>query len=112
MAVTVSAASISQPGTMPTTSVNTTAAAIANGVADAYGGPAGVLPVVLFELGWTRKAGSTVRPFSYTRVEALETVDANGEPADLTAPPVVLVEARPRGVRVSWPHRTTVAAFS
>lgn len=32
-------------------------------------------PVVLLELGWTRKAGSTVRPFSYVGVEPLETVD-------------------------------------
>lgn len=32
-------------------------------------------PVVLLELGWTRKAGSTVRPFSYTGVEPLETTE-------------------------------------
>jgi len=32
------------------------------------------LPLVFLELGWTRKAGSTVRPFSYHRVEVLETV--------------------------------------
>ncbi len=31
-------------------------------------------PVVLLELGWTRKLGSSVRPFSYTGVEPLETV--------------------------------------
>ena len=31
--------------------------------------------MVLLELGWTRKAGSTVRPFSYVGVEPLETVD-------------------------------------
>jgi hypothetical protein len=31
------------------------------------------LPVVLLELGWTRRAGSTVRPYSYDRVEVLET---------------------------------------
>jgi hypothetical protein len=39
------------------------------------------LPVLLLELGWTRKAGSTVRPFSYHRVEVLETVgvDADGD---------------------------------
>lgn len=33
---------------------------------------AGERPVVLLELGWTRKAGSTVRPYSYDRVEVLE----------------------------------------
>jgi len=44
-----------------------------NQLADRYGGPARVLPVMIFELGWTRKAGSTVRPFSYHRVEVLET---------------------------------------
>ena len=32
------------------------------------------LPVYLLELGWTRLAGSTVRPWSYDRVEVLETV--------------------------------------
>jgi hypothetical protein len=32
-------------------------------------------------LGWTRKAGSTVRPFSYRLVEALETVGADGSTA-------------------------------
>jgi len=47
-----------------------------NGLAQRYGGPARVLPVLLFELGWTRKAGSTVRPFSYHRVEVLETAPA------------------------------------
>ena len=31
-------------------------------------------PVYLLELGYTRKAGSTVRPWSYSRVEVLETV--------------------------------------
>ncbi len=35
----------------------------------------GSLPVVLLELGWTRRLGSTVRPFSYDRVEVLETVE-------------------------------------
>lgn len=30
-------------------------------------------PVYLLELGWTRKAGATVRPWSYERVEVLET---------------------------------------
>jgi hypothetical protein len=44
-----------------------------NRLAERNGGPARVLPVVIFELGWTRKAGSTVRPFSYHRVEVLET---------------------------------------
>jgi len=36
---------------------------------------AGGLPVVLLELGWTRRLGSTVRPYSYDRVEVLETAD-------------------------------------
>ncbi len=49
-----------------------------NRLAARHGGPARVLPVILFELGWTRKAGSTVRPFSYRRVEALETADDDG----------------------------------
>lgn len=31
------------------------------------------LPVVITELGWTAKAGATVRPYSYHRVEVLET---------------------------------------
>ncbi|NKB89884.1 MAG: hypothetical protein GKS06_16855 [Acidobacteria bacterium] len=31
-------------------------------------------PVFLVELGWTRKLGATVRPYSYSRVEVLETV--------------------------------------
>lgn len=31
------------------------------------------LPVVFLELGWTRRAGGTVRPYSYDRVEVLET---------------------------------------
>ena len=31
------------------------------------------LPVYLLELGWTRLAGSTVRPWSYDRVDVLET---------------------------------------
>ena len=44
-----------------------------NSLASRHGGAGRVLPVVLFELGWTRKAGSTVRPFSYHRVEVLET---------------------------------------
>ncbi len=30
-------------------------------------------PVVLVELGWTRRLGSTVRPYSYDRLEVLET---------------------------------------
>jgi hypothetical protein len=40
-------------------------------------------PLVFLELGWTRKAGSTVRPFSYHRIEVLETV---GEQIDGEAP--------------------------
>ena len=57
-------------------------AANLNRLADRSGGPAGVLPVLLFELGWTAKAGSTVRPFSYHRVEALESTGrrADGSP--------------------------------
>ncbi len=35
-------------------------------------------PVVLIELGWTRRLGSTVRPYSYDRVEVLETAGAEG----------------------------------
>ncbi len=35
--------------------------------------PDSPLPVYMLELGWTRKAGSTVRPWSYDRVEVLET---------------------------------------
>ncbi len=31
------------------------------------------LPLVMLELGWTRSAGATVRPYSYDRVEVLET---------------------------------------
>jgi hypothetical protein len=42
---------------------------------------AGGLPVVLLELGWTRRLGSTVRPYSYDRVEVLETA---GPEASLT----------------------------
>jgi len=54
-----------------------------NELAERNGGAARVLPVVIFELGWTRKAGSTVRPFSYQRVEVLETVpvEATGSPS-------------------------------
>ncbi len=33
-----------------------------------------VLPVYLLELGWTRLAGSTVRPWSYDRVDVLESI--------------------------------------
>ena len=40
---------------------------------------AGGLPVYLIELGWTRQAGSTVRPWSYGRVDVLETVGVVGE---------------------------------
>jgi len=35
-------------------------------------------PVVLLELGWTRWLGSTVRPYSYSRVEVLETAGSSG----------------------------------
>lgn len=35
------------------------------------------LPVLLLELGWTRKAGATVRPYSYERVEVLERPDGD-----------------------------------
>ena len=49
-----------------------------NEVARRSGGPGRVLPVMFFELGWTRKAASTVRPFSYQRVEVLETVPRRG----------------------------------
>jgi hypothetical protein len=31
------------------------------------------LPLVMLELGWTRRVGGTVRPYSYDRVEVLET---------------------------------------
>lgn len=31
-------------------------------------------PIVMLEMGWTRWLGSTVRPYSYDRVEVLETV--------------------------------------
>jgi len=41
------------------------------------------MPLIFLELGWTRKAGSTVRPFSYHRVEVLETV---GEQPDGEVP--------------------------
>lgn len=48
------------------------------------------LPLVMLELGWTRSAGATVRPYSYDRVEVLETsgsdeltcVHWNSQPAD------------------------------
>ena len=55
-----------------------------NDLASRSGGPGRVLPVMFFELGWTRKAASTVRPFSYQRVEVLETVppgEITGKPA-------------------------------
>jgi len=44
------------------------------------------LPIYLIELGWTRHAGSTVRPWSYGRVDVLETVGevAEGESQPLT----------------------------
>ncbi|MCH7824107.1 MAG: hypothetical protein IH849_04845 [Acidobacteria bacterium] len=54
-----------------------------NELANRHGGPGRVLPVMFFELGWTRKAASTVRPFSYHRVEVLETAP----PAGSAAPP-------------------------
>lgn len=38
------------------------------------GKPGVPLPVIFLELGWTTKSGSTVRPFSYHRVEVLESV--------------------------------------
>ena len=48
------------------------------------------LPLVMLELGWTRSAGATVRPYSYDGVEVLETsgsdeltcVHWNSQPAD------------------------------
>ncbi len=52
-----------------------------NELADRHGGPGRVLPVMFFELGWTRKAASTVRPFSYRRVEVLETAPPAGSAA-------------------------------
>lgn len=48
-------------------------------VAENVGAVAGELPVVLLELGWTRKLGGTVRPYSYDRVEVLETAGPDGE---------------------------------
>ena len=36
-------------------------------------------PVVLIELGWTRRLGSTVRPYSYDRVEVLETAGTDDQ---------------------------------
>lgn len=59
-------------------------AAELNGLADREGGPGRVLPVMFFELGWTRKAASTVRPFSYHRVEVLETVPPPGSAAGVS----------------------------
>ncbi len=42
-------------------------------------------PTILLELGWTRWLGSTVRPYSYSRVEVLETAaEAAPEPDSLT----------------------------
>lgn len=48
------------------------------------------LPLMMLELGWTRSAGATVRPYSYDHVEVLETsgsdeltcVHWNSQPAD------------------------------
>jgi hypothetical protein len=56
------------------------------GAAAARARPGAPLPVYLLELGWTRKAGSTVRPWSYDRVEVLETVGPRklGAAPDLT----------------------------
>lgn len=48
---------------------------------EAVAGPAG-RPVVLHELGWSRKAGSTIRPYSYVGVEPIEV--GEGEAAELT----------------------------
>ena len=45
-------------------------------------------PLYLLELGWTRKSGSTVRPWSYDRVEVLETV---GEVEEGAAQPLTCV---------------------
>ena len=53
-------------------------ASMLNELANREGGPGRVLPVMFFELGWTRKAGSTIRPFSYHRVEVLETMPPGG----------------------------------
>lgn len=47
-------------------------------VARRAGSPGPPRPVLFFELGWTGKAGSTVRPYSYHRVDVLESV--GGEP--------------------------------
>ncbi len=47
-----------------------------------------VLPVYLLELGWTRLEGSTVRPWSYDRVDVLETV---GEVEEGAAQPLTCV---------------------
>ena len=52
-----------------------------NQLASLAGGAGRVLPVMFFELGWTRKAASTVRPFSYHRVEVLETAPPAGTDA-------------------------------
>ena len=35
------------------------------------------LPLMMLELGWTRSAGATVRPYSYDRVEVLETSESD-----------------------------------
>jgi hypothetical protein len=50
--------------------------------------PADPLPVYLLELGWTRRAGTTVRPWSYDRVEVLETA---GSVLRGAAPPLTCV---------------------
>lgn len=48
---------------------------------EAVAGPVG-RPVVLHELGWTRKQGSTIRPYSYVGVEPIEV--GEGDDAELT----------------------------
>ncbi len=47
-------------------------------IASALQRASGGHPVMLLELGWTRRLGSTVRPHSYDRVEVLETAGAGG----------------------------------
>lgn len=48
---------------------------------EAVAGPVG-RPVILHELGWSRKAGSTIRPYSYAGVTPIET--GEGANAELT----------------------------
>ena len=47
------------------------------------------LPVFLVEMGWTRKAGSTVRPYSYERVDVLESLATEAEV--VSSPPLTCV---------------------